>query len=109
MTSLKAFEKEALEILLSKKIQSKLLSEILETNAYKLKHTGAGYFLTINDDRLSVNRLVFNKPSVLGVGPDGLECGVIVFIEENTMTLECHPYTNDLPEDFREHEIKIQV
>jgi hypothetical protein len=37
----------------------------------------------------------------------GLHCGFIIYIENGELTIECHPWGDDVPEDFRDREVEI--
>jgi hypothetical protein len=33
--------------------------------------------------------------------------GFIIFIEDGELTIECHPWDEDVPEDFRDREVEV--
>jgi hypothetical protein len=70
------------------------------------EYTGCGYFLTLVHSSLPRDRIVCDKPLVLGES-GGVQSGFVVFLENNHLTLECHPYGEDVPESYREQNVRI--
>lgn len=70
-------------------------------------YTGCGYFLTVHHRTLPLARMVFDDPIVTGRAGD-LTCGLIAFIEDGELTLECHDWgLVPIPEAFRDQDVKI--
>ncbi len=109
MTLLKGHEQQAIKTLVGDKLPVETLNEILDSRDCQFDYSGAGYFISIRNDKLPTKRTVFNKPLLLGKSPEGIESGYVVFVENSELTLECHPFGDNLSEDFREKRIVISL
>jgi len=109
-----------------KEFERKIIQELLESSPdiqYSLKdeyheesvdYSGNGYFLSIKDDLLPLERVILSEPNIEGI-IDEVSVGYIAFIENHELMLEC--YVNG--EEFinrrqrnggfvREKDIKLQ-
>ena len=103
----KEFEKEAIRILAKGKIPDDVINVAISSELENIDHTGAGYFLTISNSLLPKERIVLDKP-ILQAKTNGISVGLIVFIENSELTLECHSWGDDeIPNDFRESKVTI--
>lgn len=105
----KNYEKKVLETLVSSKISSDDLSSIImNAELVDYEYTGSGYFLTVQHSSVPEQRIVCDKPSLMGEAGK-IICGFIVFLENNELTIECHSWGEvEIPEDFRERDVKVQ-
>ena len=109
MLAIKEFEREVIEILVKDVLPSSVLASVIEEPEHvDYEYSGAGYFLTVKHAALPHKRIVCCEPDVRGV-VEGMESGFIVFLENNELTLECHPWDDNLPEDYRDKEMSIIV
>jgi hypothetical protein len=108
MKALKTFEMEVVRTLLSGTPGLEDLGAVLEeAREVSFEHTGVGYFLTVRHPEFPVERLVCGDPPLMGLLGD-LECGFVVFLERNELTLECYTWNDGgLPRDFREQEVRV--
>lgn len=91
------------------KILSKLLKEngfgglcsLLETSEPTIEFSGAGYFLSIKDDKIPLERTVLDTPSIEGKLGE-FDVGFLAFIEASELTLECYSYENEVVNKHRE-------
>lgn len=102
------YECEVVKLLVGDRLPVSELDDILATaTALSEDHTGVGYFLTVRHPILPTERIVCNHPTVTGRLGD-LTCGFVVFIEDGTLTIECHGWGGeDLPRDIRERAVAI--
>ena len=106
---LKEYEKEAIRILAKGKLSDETIREVISSGVTDIEFTGAGYFLTIINNLLPVERIVLNKP-LLEATSDGVMTGLLVIIENSVLTLECHSWGNDeVPDNFRESDVTIKI
>jgi hypothetical protein len=106
----KDFEIKVLQILITNKLSTQKLNEIIQTAEFvSYEYTGSGYFLTVRHSNLLVERQVFSDPIVIGE-VNKISCGFVVFLENKEMTLECHSWGEiDVPEDFRNKKVEIKI
>jgi hypothetical protein len=110
MEILKDYEKKVLSLLVSDVIPSDKLNDIVrDSELVGYEYTGCGYFLDVSHPFLSKNRIVCDRPIVIGEA-DGITCGFIVFIENNQLTIECHSWgETDVTEDFRDKGVRVKA
>ena len=73
------------------------------------EYTGNGYFLTISHPELPSDYVILSTPAVLGVAKD-IQCGFLVFLGDQKLTLECHTWgTLDLPTEFRDELVELSL
>ncbi len=109
MKNLRQHEKIVIDILTSGIISAETINDI-KKNPTILSYdvTGKGYFITVQHPNLPKERIICDKPIVIGVC-NGIETAFVIFIENNQLTFECHGWGNDLiPRDYRELNIKIK-
>ena len=90
MQRLTDYEKTAIRMLCKSTLPEQVMENVLNTGTFKYEYTGAGYFITIHDKDLPTERIVCSKPFIGGkdVTTGEIESGFVVFIENNTLTLE---------------------
>ncbi len=107
---LKDYEKKVIEILVSNKLSPEALANVIQNAEFvSYQYTGSGYFLTIRHSDLPENRVVCDRPFPVGKA-ENIQCGFIVFLKNNELTIECHQWGElEIPEDFREKNIELGV
>lgn len=105
----KNYEKKVLEILVLGKISDNNLISIVENAEFVgYEYTGSGYFFTVKHTSLPKQRIVCDKPALMGEA-DNIVCGFVVFLENNELTIECHSWGElEIPENFRERNVQVQ-
>jgi hypothetical protein len=107
MGVLKDYEREVLYTLASDALSPRQLSAVAdEGELVGYEYTGCGYFLTVRHESLPRERIVCDRP-FLGGSAGGVRCGFIIFIEDGELTIECHPWGENVPEDFRDRDVKV--
>ena len=107
MGVLKGYERKVLYTLASCALSRRQLEAVAEGGELvSYEHTGCGYFLTIRHESLPEERVVCDRP-VLSGSAGGVNCGFVVFIENGELTIECHPWGESVPEDFRDREVQV--
>jgi hypothetical protein len=108
MSVLKDFEQRAIDLLLEGKLPLDTIQALKDkAQLVGYKHTGVGYFLTLSHPALPRERMVCDKPRVMGRSR-GIESGFIVFIENQELVLECHSWGADaVPETYRDEDVQI--
>jgi len=107
MTALKDFEKEVIRLLTAGVLHATVTENLLAApQSIEYEYTGCGYFLTLFHPSLPRERIVCDKPLVLGRSGN-IESGFVVFVQDHRLTLECHPYETDVPESFREQDVRV--
>jgi hypothetical protein len=103
------FELEALELLLRDAVppaQMRLIREF--SGPIKYRYSGSGYFLTISDPSLPVERSTHSVPAAVGTSGE-VQCG-FAFLGSHELTLECHTWGPvDVPADFRDQAVRIST
>ena len=110
MNNLRQFEIEVIGNLASSLITRDGFKGLLQEMEFvNYEYTGCGYFLTLRHRSLPKSRSVFNTPTLIG-SADGIECGFVVFVENNELTLECHSWGDaNIPEDFRNKDVCVRA
>ena len=100
-----------------KDFEYKIISELLEytlgesfvfpesESKEDLHFSGVGYFLTLKNTEFSKERIVLDKPDVLGK-LDGIDVGFIGLIQDNELTLECYTFNDELTKENRTNGFK---
>ena len=103
-----SFEKEALVLLCEGMISKSALDQAISSpDSISCEFTGAGYYLEIQHHALPKDRMVCDKPTVLGKYQDQ-EVGFIAFVQDNRITLECYEYdSNGVPEEIRNEAVQV--
>jgi hypothetical protein len=104
------YERDVVAALLSRRLPASVVESVLERAApVSIEQTGLGYLLTAAHPGLPEERMVCNEPLLIGRVGD-LECGFVIFIEDGELTLECHPWGDDvLPGDMRDRDIRVEA
>ncbi len=80
MSVFKPFESEVLKLLVSEHVSEEQLGIVLDHGTLvSYEYTGSGYYLTVRHPSLPSDRVVCNKPVLLGTSGD-LQCGFVVFL-----------------------------
>jgi hypothetical protein len=105
---LKDYETKVLYLLASNVLSVQQLETLVgEGEFVESDYTGCGYFLSIRHPSLPKDRIVCHEPLVTGRADD-IICGLVVFIENHQLTIECHSWGDvDVPEDFRDRDVKV--
>jgi hypothetical protein len=75
----------------------------------RYEYSGCGYFLTVRHPEIPQERIVCNKPFVVGVA-QGIRCGFIVFIERGELMLECYELGQPtIPANYRDLDVAVSV
>ena len=108
MNAFKDFEREAIKMLVGNSMPDAQLDSLLDSaNLVSYENTGVGYFLTVRHSAVPSDRVVCNRPVLVGKAGD-IECGFVVFLERGTLTFECHSWGDDaVPENFREQQVEV--
>ena len=105
---LKPHEIRVLDMLVSDVISSKTMNNI-KTNPTVTDYytTGHGYFLTVEDAGLPVERIVCDEPVIIGEC-NGIETTFLVFIENHELTIECAGMGEiEPPQDYRDWDVNV--
>jgi len=96
------YEREAINILCSGVLNNSILHGALNhPESIDVDFTGEGYYLTIKHKELPAERIVCDKPMLVGIFQEQ-EVGFIVFVENNSLCLECYNLsTKGVPESIR--------
>jgi hypothetical protein len=98
---LKSFELDAVRLMVGDGLPQNLLVAVLAAAEGRFEYTGHGYFVTVTHPLLPTQRRVFDRPLLCG-RTDYAECGFVVFVQDSELTLECHPWSDPIPEHFRD-------
>ena len=104
------YEQEVLKILCNEVIPNSVLHDIIvNPESINCKFTGEGYYLDIKHKEVPIDRIVCDKPIVIGQYQEQ-EVGFIVFIENGMISLECYNYSNKgIPKEIRNGSVKIST
>lgn len=108
MSELRGYEKTVIEMLVGDVVGPEILSQILEApRSVAYEYTGCGYFLRLTHPSLPRERIVCHQPLLMGES-NGIDSGFVVFLEEHSLTLECHSWGEmDVPENYRDQDVRI--
>lgn len=99
---MKEFEINILQELLNQNdLRNIQLSEVFKDEV--VEFSGAGYFVTIKDKRLPIQRVVLQKPDIRGI-LGNIDVGYIAFIENSELMLECFSYDNEVLPEHRDQQ-----
>jgi hypothetical protein len=108
VSALATFERAVVAALVSDHLPAHVVESVLENaELVSFEATGAGYLLTVAHPLLPAARTVCNTPMLIGRADD-LECGFVVFLENGELTLECHAWSDALPDDFRTRDVRVE-
>lgn len=97
---MKEFEKTVIEELLQNSPMKNVVLSSPRAAGF-LEFTGHGYFLTIQDPVLPINRVVLDSPDIQGkLG--GVEVGYLAFVENAEPVLECYSYGQEISSNHRD-------
>jgi hypothetical protein len=99
---MKEFEKEIIFALLANSECSDIALPLAE-NQTTFEFTGAGYFISFENDQLPKHRVVLDKPVITGRLGE-VDVGYIAFIENSELILECYTLSEGITEESRENE-----
>ena len=106
-------EKQAIRLMIGDALPKNVLEDVLGSDKCEVNYTGYGYYLTVGDGRLPVEKDVFDGPAdglFIGANPSGFECGYVIFVKDRQLTLELFPWDGEsLPSDFRETKVEVRV
>ena len=89
--------------------EMKVLRLLASAEVERFDYTGSGYFLTVRNQRLPVERSTLSEPAVVGIARD-VQAGFVAFIGDHELTLECHTWGSvDVPPDFRDQPVDVQT
>ena len=110
MLAFRPFEIQVLRLLASHALPGDTLEAVLASaEAERFDYTGSGYFLTVRNQRLPVERSTLSEPAVVGIAGD-VQAGFVAFIGDHELTLECHTWgAVDVPANFREQPVDVQT
>lgn len=108
MAAFQPFEREAITLVARGHMSEELLNRVLSAPiATRYEYTGSGYFLTVAEPDLPLERRTLCEPPVAGV-VDGVQAGFVAYIGDHELTLECHTWGEiDVPEDFRNRAVQV--
>ena len=107
MSNIAEYEKDVIRKLCEAHISQALLDDVFEKSEAKCVHSGAGYLLTFAHSELPLERIVCDKPKLLGEW-NGIDSGFIVFLENGELTLECHSWGDkEIPSNYRKQPVKV--
>jgi hypothetical protein len=111
MSAFRDYEKKVLNLLVSDVFSPQELNSIIQdSDLVGLdEHGGSGYYLEVSHPSLPKARIVCHKPTVIGEA-DGITCGFVVFIENKTLTIECHDWgESNIDDDFRDKDVQVKA
>jgi hypothetical protein len=102
------YERKVIGSLCSDALSNSILYNALNNpDKIECKFTGAGYYLDIYHNDLPVDRIVCDKPIVIGKY-QGIDVGFVVFIEKGILCLECYNYGNKgVPPEIRHGTVEL--
>ena len=108
MTLIEDFEKKAITLLCADALPNSVLHSVLNSpESVKIKFTGAEYLLNVKHKELPTDRLGIDFPIIKGLF-QGHELNFDVFIEAQTLCLECSNYSGlGLSEEVRKGSIRV--
>lgn len=108
--NVKGFEWRAIEFLVKDVLPSAVFSALkAEAELVKCEYSGCGYFLTLRHPQLPLERIVCDRPLVVGTW-EGIDCGFLVFLENRELMLECHSFgAREVPPSYREQEVRVHT
>ena len=106
---LRDHEVEVIRRLAAGRLQAELVESVIASaHLQSVEVTGSGYFLTVSHPGLPAARMVLDRPTLSAVAA-GCSCGFVIFVENGTLTLECHAWGDEeLPDTVREQEFSIE-
>ncbi len=106
---MKDYEKQVARTLLEAAGLGELLDVLVNAVDEEYEYTGVGYFLTIKHMDLPAERQVLDKPVIFGRAKGVEAVGFLAFLMDHEFTLECHGYGDEIPKDFRDRSVEIEL
>lgn len=108
--TLTEYEIEVLGIMLKSEYSASEIENLISTSTFSgYNFTGAGYFLELTNELFPVKRQVISEPILLGKTED-IQVGFILFIENKTLTIECHGWGgSNPPKDIRTKKVQLEI
>jgi len=108
MTVLKNFEARVIDLLTQGVLSAETIAALKEDAELVDYHTtGNGYFLTVRHPGLPTNRIVCDRPTLIGESR-GVDTGFVIFIEDGELTIECHGWGDkEIPIAYRDQDVRI--
>jgi hypothetical protein len=108
MSHFRAFEVDALRLLLERKYGREFVDTLIrDAKLVSLDFSGCGYFLTVRHPSLPVERTVFFEPKVIGRAGD-TQGDFIVFVEDKELMLE-YAAIGEVLDDFRDRDVHVRA
>lgn len=103
------YEIQVLSIMLKNHFSSREIEELCESEIHEFEFTGAGYFLQLRSKILPKLRKVISEPDIIGKAGNCM-LGFILYLEDQSLTLECHSWgIENPPESIREEQVIIEI
>jgi hypothetical protein len=108
MVALRDYEKKVISILTKDVLPRDIVNAVtMAGEVIRYEYTGVGYFLTLRHSSLPSERIVCDKPVLIGRG-GGIQAGFVVFLENKELLLECHSWGDgSIPEAYRDQDVEI--
>ena len=105
-----AYERRAIEVLCAGVVApSALYAAINDPARIECRFTGAGCYLDIQHPGLPEGRVVLTEPTIVGIYQEK-RVGFVVFLENHTLTLECHSYgSGGVPPEIRNGTVQVSI
>ena len=110
MSVFKEFEAKAIRLLAREHFSDSYIDDVVASaELVSYEYSGDGYYLTTSHATLPTERVVCDKPLLLGSSA-GAKCGFVLIIDGGELIFECHSW-GDAPisRDFREGQVQIEV
>lgn len=110
MEGINDYERKVIKLLTSEVLNNVQLENVLsggESIDFE-DHNGSGYFINIHHFSLPKERIVCDKPIVIGE-LENITCGFVIFIENGALSLDCSDWgESNIPVDFRKKDVQIR-
>ena len=108
MSVFKTYETKVIYLLAARALSPRQLEALVSEGGFVgYEYTGSGYFLSVRHASLPGERIVCDRPLLMGKA-DGIDCGFVIFIEDGRLTIECHSWGEiEVPEDYRERDVQV--
>jgi hypothetical protein len=105
------YELEIVQSLVSPHFSSDEIDSIITGSEFvSFDYTEVGYYLTVTHPIIPKERIVCDNPLVVGTIDDGTECGFLIFLMDNELTIECYSWGDDtIPKDIRSRNVAIEI
>ncbi len=108
MSVFKDYETKVIYLLASSALSPRQLEALVSEGEFVgYEYTGSGYYLSARHPSLPGERIVCDRPLLMGKA-DGIDCGFVIFIEDGRLTIECHSWGElEVPEDYRDRDVQV--